>query len=293
MDYKTTYTYHFKTTQSRITSLIQNKLKVNKRLDRSFQLIDEKLETFYSKQLDILKDSLDYNQLKPFINKIGVRSDYYKKHTLSKILSNEIKEDFEKLNNDKPYKKFIAEIAQMKAVEDGFYNYKNNRPYFDLCYKTDGIEKITVKEITGGYTGLEDYDQRHEQVYPKKYKSSPKSTINPKESNKENFLQDTLTEKEKILLLSTIFSLDVPIKKLLKKTEFVRVMYLTSGLYDDSVFDPKITNDDKYRLLGNHTEVSIAKERENIKSLISNLEKMKVKSIIPELRKLLIKTIKN
>lgn len=289
MDYKTTYTYHFKTTQSRITSLIQNKLKVNKRLDRSFQLIDEKLETFYIKQLDILKDSLDYNQLKPFINKIGVRSDYYKKHTLSKILSNEIKEDFEKLNNDKPYKKFIAEIAQMKAVEDGFYNYKNNRPYFDLCYKADDIEYIGVERLESGYTGSDHFYELQEKIYPVKSKSFSTKKNNSNSQNTKT-LEQLLSVDEKVIIIQVIYNLKVPLNKLLPASEFYRLEYLTSGLFDDRMINHDISNYGIYRKLGKHVDLSEKSTRNTIDNLIKKLEKLKVNTFIPELRKLLTKT---
>ena len=195
------------------------------------------------------------------------------------------------MNSNISYKYFIAQLAQLQAIEEGYINYKNNRPYYDLCYQTEDIEKITLNKIEDGYNNLDDFHEKGKEL-----KMDTDVGINieiPTDSgttNKKISLKNTLTEDEKIVIVQVLYNIKVPLNKLLKAPEFYRLVFLTDDLFDNSIIEKKLSNQSVYRKLGKHVDISKKTERDTIENLIQKLQKLKVDSFIPELRKLLVKT---
>jgi len=289
MDYKTTYTYFFKTTQRRLTYILQSYLHKAKGSDRPFNYADKQIEQYYSKKLETLKNKWNYDKLKPIIDLIGLKNSYYEKHALSRILSNEIKNEFQKLNLETPYKFFLAQLAQLQAIEEGHINYSNNRTYYDRCFKTDGIENISIFEIENGYNNLDDFHARGKKLNMDQ-NDGIFITANSQKKPVKDSLKNALSEDEKVTVLQVLFDSNVPINKLLTAPEFYRLCYLSSELFDDRIINEKLANYSVYRKLGQHINISKNTERKKIEELIRKLEKLKVISFLPELRKLLLKT---
>ena len=97
MDYKTTYTHFFKATQNRLSNVLQSQIAKYLNQGRPFKFVDDKIIQFYETQLTDIKERWNYKALKPVIDIIGLRKTYHLKHALRGILSNEVKEEFEKL----------------------------------------------------------------------------------------------------------------------------------------------------------------------------------------------------
>jgi hypothetical protein len=284
MDYKTTYTYFFKTTQNRLSYILQSQLSIYLEQGRSFTFVDNKILQFYETKLADLKQRWSYNELKPIIDMIGLRNSYYSKHALSRILSNEIKDEFEKLELNINYKYFIAQLAQLKAIDEGYINYRNNRPYVDRCYQTDGIEKITLHKIEDGYNNLDDFHERGKKL---KMAEEIGILIQPTDETEEKpNSSDYLEPLEKIILLRVLFKIKRPIQEFMPLSEFARLMYLTSDAFDEEIYNGKIADYGPYRKLGDHIDFSESKVKESIKILIRKLKDKQVHRISNELRKL-------
>ena len=150
MDYKTTYTYFFKTTQRRLSNVLQSQISKYQNQGRPFKYVNPRILGLYESRLAEINEKWNNKELKPFIDIIGEKKTYHTTHALRGVLSTEVKDEFEKLELEIPYKHFIARLAQLQAIDEGFINYSNNWPYFDRCYQTNAIEKITLYKIEDG-----------------------------------------------------------------------------------------------------------------------------------------------
>ena len=291
MDYKTTYTYFFKATQNRLSNVLQSYLKKSKKADRPFSYAINQVDQYILEQIELLEKSWNYDKLRPIIKLIGLRNRFYDKHALSRILSNEVRDEFEKLKTNTNYKYFLSQLAQMEAIQEGYLNYIDNRNYFELCYKSNDLAKINFLKIEGGYTGLDDYYEKGKEIYKWNIDSDPESTSNRNKSKVNNNLNNSLTDDEKIIIIQFMYETKVPLNRLLKASEFYRLLFLTDGLFDNKIITSKPSDQAVYRKLGKHVDIARKTERDTIENLIEKLQQLKVNSIIPELRKLLVKTI--
>ncbi len=290
MDYKTTYTYFFKATQRRLSNVLQSQISKYQNQGRPFKYVNPQILGLYESRLDEIKQKWNYKELKPFIDIIGEKKTYYTTHALRGILSIEVKDEFEKLELEIPYKHFIARIAQLQAIDEGFINYSNNWPYFDRCYQTNAIEKITLYKIEDGYNNLDDFHERGRLLKMDDDPGITVQSVKTIDNTKQNTLSKSLTQDEKILIVKVLYKLNVPVQRLINPPEFYRLIFLTEDLFDNRIIDKKLSNQSVYRKLGEHVDVSKESERENIENLIHKLQRLKVDGFIPELRKLLTKT---
>ncbi|MFD1096240.1 hypothetical protein [Salegentibacter chungangensis] len=290
MDYKGTYNYFFKATQRRLTHILQSELEKYKKQDRPFSYADQKTLEQYNLQLKKIKERWNYAKFKPLIDMIGLKNTKYSKHALNRILSNEIKEEFQKLNTGSNYKYFIAQLAQLRALEEGIINYQNNRPYYDRCYQTNAIDKVSLYKIEDGYNTLDDFHERGRHLKMDQDHGITIKSLDTTDDVKQNTLAESLTQDEKVLIVKVLYNLKVPLHRLLRAPEFYRLIFLTEDLFDNRIIEKKLSNQSVYRKLGEHVDVSKKSERENIENLIQKLQRLKVDRFIPELRKLLTKT---
>jgi len=197
-----------------------------------------------------------------------------------------VKEEFEKLELEIPYKHFIAQLAQLQAIDEGFINYSNNWPYFERCYQTNGIEKITLHKIEDGYNNLDDFHDRGKKL---KMDSDIGISLPPPDNQTDNSpgLSDYLEPDEKIIILRTLFNLKTPVQDTMHLSEFARIMYLTSDVFDENIYKAKKIGDyGPYRKLGGHINTNDEKVKNAIKALLGKLKSKQVPTISSELRKL-------
>ena len=290
MDYKTTYTHFFRTTQDRLSKVLQFQISEYLNQGRPFTFVDNKINQFCEAKITDIKERWNYKAVKPIIDMIGLRKSYHLKYALSKILSNEVKEEFEKLELEMNYKHFIAQLAQLQAIDEGYINYRNNLPYFNRCYQTNAIEKINLHKIEDGYDNLDDFHERGRLLKMYQDPGITIKSLNATDDTKQNTLAESLTQDEKILIVKVLYNLKVPVQRLIKAPEFYRLIFLTKDLFDNRIIDKKLSNQSVYRKLGEHIDVSKDSERKNIENLIHKLQRLKVDGFIPELRMLLTRT---
>lgn len=286
MDYKTTYTHFFKSTQNRLSNVLQSQLLKYQKQGRPFKYVNPRILGLYESRLAEIKEKWNYKELKPIIEIIGLKKTYYLKHALRGILSIEVKEEFEKLELEIPYKHFIAQLAQLQAIDEGFINYSNNWPYFDRCYQTNAIEKITLYKIEDGYNNLDDFHERGKKL---KMDSDIGIIIAPTDNQVVNTpgSADFLEPFEKVIILRTLFNLKTPVQDTMHLSEFARLMYLTSGVFDENIYNAKKIGDyGPYRKLGDHINTNDEKVKNSIKALLRKLKSKQVPTISSELRKL-------
>ena len=98
---------------------------------------------------------------------------------------------------------------------------------------------------------------------------------------------DYLEPDEKIILLRTLFKMKRPVQDSMPLSEFARLMYLTSDVFDENIYKAKkIADYGPYRKLGDHININDEKVKESIKALLGKLKNKQVPTISSELRKL-------
>lgn len=237
MDYRNTYSYFLNATESRLNAFVKNQLIKSKKKGRSFQFIDALIEKEFkarkAKRKNPWGDTLDE------VNKlITFKRNYYEKYALQRILSNEALAAFEKHYSKKNYRKFLAFLGMETGLENSYYHYGLNRDYTEVLYKADELSFFTLREIPGGYSGLEHYYKVKTMVYGKDKVVDQLIDIETRKKTKhplEDHNSPILDNDEKLYLLNLLFNYPVSLEKGYSFTEFARLMHLTSSSMDKKI----------------------------------------------------------
>lgn len=295
MDYRSTYSYFISITGNRLNTFVLKQLRKSKKEGRSFEFIDDLIEKEFKARKAVRSNPWG-ETLDEVRNLITFKHKYYEKYALQKILSNEGLEAFQKQHSKKDYKKFLAFLAIETGLESSYYHYGLNREYTEILYKSNDLSFFTLREIPGGYTGLDHYYKAKTLVYGKDKVVKPLGDVESRKKTKsplEEYNSPILNNDEKLYLLHLLFHYPAAPKTGYSLSEFARLIHLTSSSMDKNVLSKTAGEVYTYQKLTEGIKMKKAKGIDN-KTFIENLiDKISGLELPETLRILQIKRAEN
>lgn len=229
-------------------------------------------------------------------------SDLADEIIINEIFKNQIKPEFEILNKSSLNEKYslndlIREIAFLNVCDEINRLLQNNYRLFEMFYQTKKFDEFEIRNYRGiGLEQSEIYIKLNKIQNPEYYDSlkmiststveieSEPIQIQKKQSEEIETIKFNLSkfsEVEKIFLLHVCFNT----RTRLPQTEFLKLMLITNGITDISLFCKSPPGDNKvYRKFNEGIEsVAESKKREFINNIIQKIQFFNLKSFNDEL----------
>lgn len=249
---------------------------------------------------------------------------YTKEVPLSKIINNEIKEEFNKtLKHQKPvdsksheienykFSSFVYELIVHETLMKIERRLRQNNDLYKLIYESEDYSSITLESFDGHVINSILYQKLYAKVYPNQkkpvaigsinqygneewsikfendsitktsdeFKKNESTTKNP-EINTTIFNISKFTVDEKIFLWHVLYNA----KTKFQYPEFAKILLLTDGINDLSIFHEKSGNNSLYRKINEGIQYyKPIKRRIFIDGLIKKLEYFNLKVLNAEL----------
>ncbi len=247
--------------------------------------------------------------LKSLLTIFKNRHSYFEEDEIQEILKNVIKDKFNNLNahitEKYTFDNFIREIALLNVSHEIRRLLQNHNMLFEMFYKTKMFDEFEIRDYRGiGLEQSEIYIRLNKILNPEYYDNlkaistsiieidSEPLKIQKKQSEEIETIKFNLSkfsEDEKIFLLHVCYNTRIK----LPQTEFLKLMLITSGISDISLFHKSPPGNNKvYRKFNEGIEsIAESKNREFINNIIQKIQFFNLKSFTNELN-LIKKSIK-
>lgn len=301
--YKSYYTRYYDKFEKKIKQIfIDNKAK-----HTSFGLVLNNLLKCLDKEIPVRTVINGNENLKNFQKIFNNRYSYYDEDLdqgimIDQILKNQIKPDFEILTDSfltdrYSFDDLIREIALLNVCKEIRRLLQNHSSLFEMFYKTKMFNEFEIRDYSGiGLEQSEIFIKLNKILYPDYYENiknirtsvveieSVPAQIQKKQSDEIETIKFNLSkfsEDEKIFLLHACYNA----KTKLPQTEFAKLMLITSGIEDISIFyENQPGNNKLYRKFNEGIEyISESKRREFINNVIQKIQNFNLKTFNNEL----------
>lgn len=280
MDYRNTNSYFHKKIERILDSFVRRQLARSKNNERGFDYIDKLVQSTFEDRINKFSNNPWFSIAKDINNLIGRRKEFYEKHALKRILSNEALELFSSVDKPEEYKRFLAFLGILNGVNESFYNYQLNWKYTELLYKGNELASFTLKTIPGGIEGLDHYYELKKKIYGKASNEPSLYQTEPTTNNKniDRVQSSILNNDEKLFLLHLTFNSKKILSQQFGIPEYARLMHLTSNAFNEDILVKEVGKNYSYQKFRIGLEMPKKEtDLEFLNNLLQKLEPLKRK----------------
>ena len=301
MDYNQVYHSYYARYYNGFEKKIKKKFIDGKSMKISFGLILNEILQYLDFEIPKRTIINKNEDLKSLLTIFKNRYSYYEEDEIQEILKNVIRDKFKNLNTHitekYTFNNFIRETALLNVSHEIGRLLQHHNKLFEMFYKTEIFDEFEIKDYRGiGLEQSEIYIRLNKIQNPEYYdnlKEISKSIIETelipiliqKKQSEEietiKFNLSKFSEDEKIFLLHVCFVN----KSTLPQTEYLKLMLITNGISDISLFIKSPPGNNKvYRKFNDGIDAIILnKKREFINNIIQKIEFFNLKSFNNEL----------
>lgn len=315
MDYSQIYKSYYLRYYDKFEEKIKHIFIDNKARHTSFGLVLNNLLKCLDDEIPVRTVINGNENLKNFQKLFNNRYSYYDEDLdqeimIDQILKNQIKPEFEILTDSSlidryDFNDLIREIALLNVCYEIRRLLQNHSRLFEMFYKTKMFDEFEIRDYRRiGLEQSEIFIKLNKILYPEYYENmknistsvveieSVPAQIQKKQSDEIETIKFNLSkfsEDEKIFLLHVCYNTRIK----LPQTEFLKLMLITSGITDISLFYKSPPGNNKvYRKFNERIEsIAESKTREFINNIIQKIQFFNLKSLNNELN-LIKKSIK-
>ena len=287
MDYKTIYDDSYKTMYEMEEKKIKDKLILGA---QKFLYFHEVAGTLITTHDETIKENIIYQNtyLSTLEKKFTKELNRYSNKPILDVLENYLKNlyaeiDFKELPTNYSYHLFVIDLASLHAKNEVFYLFKEQDSLYKMMYLLKDFTDFEIKRYDMTLVVTPIYNKLHSKLYPPKQKVHPLKNITQNDNSSEpqletkklklyetiNFNISKFSDDEKIFLLHVYKSTKIKIPW----TEYAKLMIITSGLKDSSIFEEGSVNNRFYDKLYKGIEYyGQSTQRDFIKRITEKME---------------------
>lgn len=277
MDYKKVYNNTYNSSRTKWKNFIKTQLQKGRDDGYSFETIFEEVSnTLYQTKNEHKRTIKDYS-FKEVINEFDAwREKYTQLKRIEHIINNELytlyHDQTKRENLDINFSQFLMLIAKYRAAVDTIVNYYERKVYTEITFEANMLEAFTLEPHKNKWEDSKEYTKFQAKLYGKTLDKSTKGEW------QDSIWKDKIalfTNDEKILLLTLYYEK----REKIKRPEFLKLIMITGGLNDSSIFEDDYRNKKLYKQFSEGIGYLNFDKTEFLKNLIKKVRPFNMKTI--------------